>query len=87
MARFIQFRTESNDGERPYLITLNVNDIKEIKTQWGSQNVYLEVNGIRMKGSYEQLLELLSCHNEAQEIELLNKHRDVGLQDFKVIRA
>lgn len=86
MTKYIQFRTKSIEGYRPYLITFNVNNIKQIKTQVGSENVYLEVNGITVEGSYETLLALLSCETQEQEIELLSKYRHIALADFKVIR-
>lgn len=86
MTKFIEFRTKTTEKyERPYFITFNVNDIKTIKSQHGSQNVYLEVNGIQMEGSYDVLLQLLNCSNEAEEETILARYE--VLAPFRVIRA
>lgn len=58
--RVFVFTTPSKDGKsRPMLYAFPEDEIVSIKSQWGSQNVYLEVNGIEVEGSFEKLIEML----------------------------
>ena len=44
---------------RPFMHALRENEIKEIRTQRGSQNCYLVVNGLEVNGSFDDLVNLL----------------------------
>lgn len=44
---------------RPFMYALRENEIKEIRTQRGSQNCYLVVNGLEVNGSFDDLVNLL----------------------------
>ena len=33
--------------------------IVSVKSQWGSQNVYLEINGLEVQGSFDQFVSML----------------------------
>jgi len=44
---------------RPIMYALRENEIKEIRTQRGSQNCYLVVNGFEVNGSFDDLVSLL----------------------------
>ena len=44
---------------RPFMYALRENEIKEIRTQRGSQNCYLIVNGLEVNGSFDDLVSLL----------------------------
>ena len=44
---------------RPFMYAFRENEIKEIRTQRGSQNCYLEVNGLEVNGSFDELVNLL----------------------------
>jgi len=49
----------------PFLYALRENEIKEIRTQRGSQNCYLIVNGLEVNGSFDDLVTL---HGERIDI-------------------
>ena len=55
--RIFVFRERSKG--RPMLHAFPENEIYSIKSQWGSQNVYLEINGIEVEGSFDELLKIL----------------------------
>lgn len=44
---------------RPIMYAFRENEIKEIRTQRGSQNCYLVVNGVEVNGSFDDLVNLL----------------------------
>ena len=44
---------------RPFMYALRENEIKEIRTQRGSQNCYLVVNGLEVNGSFDDFVSLL----------------------------
>ena len=44
---------------RPIMYAFRENEIKEIRTQRGSQNCYLVVNGFEVNGSFDDLANLL----------------------------
>lgn len=44
---------------RPAMYAFRENEIKEIRTQRGSQNCYLLVNGLEVNGSFDDLVNLL----------------------------
>ena len=44
---------------RPIMYAFRENEIKEIRTQRGSQNCYLVVNGFEVNGSFDDLVNLL----------------------------
>ena len=46
-------------ASRPFMYAFRENEIKEIRTQRGSQNCYLEVNGLEVNGSFDELVNLL----------------------------
>ena len=66
--RVFVFQTEekSKDG-RPYLMAFPESQITSLKTIWGGQCVYLEVNGIRMQESFEDVVKALGERVNAWE--------------------
>jgi hypothetical protein len=44
---------------RPFMYAFRESEIKEVRTQRGSQNCYLEVNGLEVNGSFDDLVNLL----------------------------
>jgi hypothetical protein len=44
---------------RPFMYAFRENEIKEVRTQSGSQNCYLVVNGLEVNGSFDDLVSLL----------------------------
>ena len=44
---------------RPFMYAFRENEIKEVRTQRGSQNCYLVVNGFEVNGSFDDLVNLL----------------------------
>lgn len=44
---------------RPFMYAYRESEIKEVRTQRGSQNCYLEVNGLEVNGSFDELVNLL----------------------------
>lgn len=44
---------------RPMLYAFPEDQIHSIQSQKGSENCYLKVNGIEVKGSFEKLIEML----------------------------
>ena len=58
---FVFTETESSmKGEtRPFMYAFPESEIKEVRTQRGSQNCYLVVNGHEVNGSFDDLVNLL----------------------------
>ena len=60
---FVFTETESSMKDkwtnRPRMYAFRENEIKEIRSQWGSQNCYLVVNGLEVNGSFDDLVSLL----------------------------
>lgn len=46
-------------SQRPRIYAFRENDIKEIRTQLGSHNCYLVVNGLEVEGSFDELVSKL----------------------------
>jgi hypothetical protein len=44
---------------RPFMYAFRENEIKVVRTQRGSQNCYLVVNGHEVNGSFDELVNLL----------------------------
>ena len=44
---------------RPYVYAFRESEIKEVRSQRGSQNCYLVVNGLEVNGSFDELVSLL----------------------------
>jgi len=57
--RVIEFRRPKGEDVRCRLVAFPVDKIFKIESQWGSQNVFLKVNGIEVDGSYNRLLDEL----------------------------
>lgn len=60
---FVFTETESSMknkcATRPFMYAYRESEIKEIRTQRGSQNCYLVVNGREVNGSFDELVNLL----------------------------
>jgi hypothetical protein len=50
---------ENRTGTRPFMYAFRESEIKEVRTQRGSQNCYLVVNGLEVNGSFDDLVNLL----------------------------
>jgi hypothetical protein len=58
--RIFVFKTKSDSlHARPFLLAFPEDQITKIKSQCGSQNVYLEVNDCKVQGSFDELVEKL----------------------------
>ena len=58
--KYIEFTTNKKSVYGlPHKICFPVNKIEKLETYSGSENVYLKVNDIEVKGSYFDLLNLL----------------------------
>lgn len=58
---YIEFKTiEKSNDSRKYKVCFHHSEIKKIKTIFGGENVYLEVNNIPVEGSYQYLIKLLT---------------------------
>jgi hypothetical protein len=55
---FVFTETESSmkGKTRPFMYAFRENEIKEVRTQSGSQNCYLVVNGLEVNGSFDELV-------------------------------
>jgi hypothetical protein len=51
-------KTQSLSG-RPYIMAIPEDQITSVETQWGSQNIFLKVNGREVKGSFDNFINLL----------------------------
>jgi hypothetical protein len=58
---FVFTETESSmkDRTRPLMYAFRESEIKEIRTQRGSQNCYLVVNDLEVNGSFDELVNIL----------------------------
>jgi hypothetical protein len=58
---FVFTETESSmkNRTRPFMYAFRESEIKEIRTQRGSQNCYLIVNGHEVNGSFDDFISLL----------------------------
>jgi hypothetical protein len=52
-------RMKRNDRERPLMFAIPESQIVSIQSQFGSQNCYLEVNGIDVVGSFDDFVKQL----------------------------
>ncbi len=43
-------------SQRPRIYAFRESEIKEIRTQWGSQNCYLVVNDLDVEGNFDELV-------------------------------
>lgn len=57
--RVFVFKGVSEPHVRPMLYAFLEEDIVSVKSQWGSQNCYLVINGIEVQGSFDKFVELL----------------------------
>ena len=54
---FVFTESKKSAGDfRPRIYAIRENDIKEIRSQWGSQNCYLVVNNLDVEGSFDELV-------------------------------
>ena len=60
---FVFTETESSmknkSVTRPFMYAFRESEIKEVRTQWRSQNCYLVVNGLEVNGSFDDFVSLL----------------------------
>jgi hypothetical protein len=58
---FVFTETESSmkNRTRPFMYAFRESEIKEVRTQRGSQNCYLIVNGHEVNGSFDDFVSLL----------------------------
>ena len=57
--RIFVFKQPSDGKNRPMLYAFPEDKIVSVKSQWGSQNVYLEINGLEVQGSFDQFVSML----------------------------
>ena len=57
--RVFVFTKDLQDVRRPLLYALRESEIKTIESQQGSQNCYLVVNGVQVKGSFDSFISAL----------------------------
>ena len=57
--RVFVFKEVSEPHVRPMLYAFPEDKIVSVKSQWGSQNVYLEINGLDVQGSFDQFVSML----------------------------
>ena len=57
--RVFVFKQPSDGKNRPMLYAFPEDKIVSVKSQWGSQNVYLEINGLDVQGSFDQFVSML----------------------------
>lgn len=46
-------------SSRPRIYAIRESEIKEVRTQWGSHNCYLVVNGLEVEGTFDELVKTL----------------------------
>ena len=56
---FTEIESNMNGKTRPFMWAFRESEIKEIRTQRGSQNCYLIVNGHGVNGSFDDFVSLL----------------------------
>lgn len=52
------FKVKNKDNSRPYLYAVPSSKIEMIESRYGSQNVYLVINGVEVEGSFDEFLKL-----------------------------
>lgn len=57
--RVFVFKEVSEPHVRPMLYAFPEDKIVSVKSQWGSQNCYLVVNGIEVHGSFDNFVKVL----------------------------
>ncbi len=57
--RIFVFKQPYDGKNRPMLYAFPEDEIHSIKSWWGSQNVYLEINGLEVQGSFDQFVSML----------------------------
>lgn len=57
--RVFVFKQPYDGKNRPMLYAFPEDKIVSVKSQWGSQNVYLEINGLQVQGSFDQFVSML----------------------------
>ena len=57
--RIFVFKEHSSEYSRPLIYAFPESKIHTLTTQLGSSNIYVDVNGIRMDASFDEVLELL----------------------------
>ena len=57
--RVFVFKEVSEPHVRPMLYAFPEDKIVSVKSQWGSQNCYLVINGIEVHGSFDRFVEVL----------------------------
>jgi hypothetical protein len=56
---FTEAERSMKDRTRPFMYAFRESEINDVRSQWGSQNCYLVVNGIEVRGSFDELVETL----------------------------
>ena len=56
---FTESERSMDSRTRPYMYAFRESEIKEVRTQRGSQNCYLVVNGLEVNGSFDDFVNLL----------------------------
>ena len=56
---FTENESDMKGKTRPFMYAFRESEIKEIRTQRGSQNCYLVVNGLKVNGSFDDLVNRL----------------------------
>lgn len=54
--RVFVFMEKRETGQRPYMHAIPEDRIVSLETIYGSQNVYLKVNGIEVQGSFDEMV-------------------------------
>ena len=57
--RVFVFKQPYDGKNRQMLYAFPEDKIVSVKSQWGSQNVYLEINGLDVQGSFDQFVSML----------------------------
>lgn len=57
--RVFVFKQPYDGKNRQMLYAFPEDKIVSVKSQWGSQNVYLEINGLEVQGSFDQFVSML----------------------------
>ena len=64
--RIFVFKQPSDGKNRQMLYAFPEDKIVSVKSQWGSQNVYLEINGLEVQGSFDQFVSMLGERVDAE---------------------
>ena len=62
--RIFEFKKVGDEKTRSFLVAFPESKINTIESQEGSQNTYLKVNGIRVWGSYTDLIDRLRAGDD-----------------------